>query len=369
MNFVDRHVLREARAQILERQGKYWEAIKQWSEDGKTPTALDVFLRHITHTSRDPRIMDAITNFLWRNLSFGRTWPKSAGVRVDKILPLLVAMSKLKLGVREKNMASVVPNRFLSKRLNLIAQIDTFRLVLQKQKSPTSEKDLVNILHRPDIDNALKLWALDHLSNNVLSILNDPTEPGILAAKLLQRYSALIKEVTSHKAPWKVPWICALFHIKEDGAHIQITPATFLHDALGTTKSSKSAGISGALLSHNEFGNILRRHLAGRLRAHIMVDRISSCPCVQFGSHENCHEGFPDTHQPYNSWFNQRVRFHLLRIMILDEFYSISQVDKFSSQISNQRYGPSLPLFRSSRLKLILMSPSLDGCYKRSRVP
>ena len=207
----------------------------------------------------------------------------------------------------------------------------------------------MKILYRPDIDNALKLWALDYLSDNVLSILDDPSEPGILAAKLLQRYSALIKEIISHKAPWKLPWICALFQIKEDGAHIRITPATFLNDAFGTTKSSQSADTSGALLSRNEFGNILRRHLEERLRTRIMVDCISSCPCVQFASHESCHEGSSDTHKPWNTRFNQRVRFHLLRIMILDEFYSISQVDKFSSRISNQRCGPSLPLFRSSR--------------------
>ena len=345
MDFVDRHGLREARAHVLERQGKYWEAINQWFEDNEATTALDVFLRHINHTSRDPRIMDVITNFLWQNLSFGRrAWPKSAGVRVNKIYPLLVAMSKQKLRVREKHMASVVHNRFLSKRLNLIAQTDIFMVVFQQPKSPTSVKDLVEILHRPDVDNALKLWALDYLSDNIFSILNDPSEPG-LAAKLLQWYFALIKEVVLHKAPWKLPWIYVLFLIKEDGEYIRITPATFLDDALKPTKSSQRAGISGALLSRNEFGNILRRHLAERLRTRITADRISSSPCVQFASHESCHKGFPDTHQPCNSRFNQRIQFHLLRIMILDELYSISKVDKFSYRISNQRYGPLLPLF------------------------
>ena len=120
MKFVDRHGLREARAHVLERQGKYWEAITQWFEDNKTPTALDVFLRHINHTSQDPRIMKAITTFLWQNLSFGRrAWPKGAVVRVNKIPPLLVAMSKQKLRVWEQNMASVIPNMFLSKATEL----------------------------------------------------------------------------------------------------------------------------------------------------------------------------------------------------------------------------------------------------------
>ena len=120
MDFVHQHGLRVARAHVLERQGKYWEAIKQWFEDSETPTALDVFLRHINHTSQDSRIMNAITNFLWRNLSFGRrVWPKSTGVRINKILPLLLSMSKQKLRVGGKNMASVVPVMFFKKATKL----------------------------------------------------------------------------------------------------------------------------------------------------------------------------------------------------------------------------------------------------------
>jgi hypothetical protein len=120
MVFVVQHDLREARAHLLEREGKYWEAIQQWFEDGQAPAALDVYLRNIDNASRDPSIMNAITRFLWRYLSFGlRTWPKSAGVRVNKILTLLGEMSKQKLRVWEKNMASV-SNMLLAKRLNFI---------------------------------------------------------------------------------------------------------------------------------------------------------------------------------------------------------------------------------------------------------
>jgi hypothetical protein len=105
----------------LERQGKYLEAVEQWFEDNQAPTALDVCLRNIDNTSRDPRIMNILTGFLWRNLSFGlRTWPKNAGARVDKVLTLLGAISKQNLRVCEKNMASV-PNMLLAKWLNLIA--------------------------------------------------------------------------------------------------------------------------------------------------------------------------------------------------------------------------------------------------------
>jgi hypothetical protein len=71
--------------------------------------------------------------------------------------------------------------------------------------------------------------------------------------------------------------------IKEDGAHIRITPATFFDNAfVGITKNSQSTNVSGPLLSRDEFGNILRWHLSERLRTRlrtrITVDRISPCP-------------------------------------------------------------------------------------------
>jgi hypothetical protein len=119
MDFIVQRKLRTAGAYLLERQGQYWEAIQQWLEGNQVPAAMDVHLRHIDDASRDPRIMNALTSFLWRHLSFGlRTWPKSAGVRVDKILELLGALSKQNLGTSEKNMASV-SNMLLAKRLNL----------------------------------------------------------------------------------------------------------------------------------------------------------------------------------------------------------------------------------------------------------
>lgn len=120
MDFIVQRNLRAARAYLLEKQGKYWEAIQQWLEDSQVPSAMDVHLRHIDDASRDPRIMNALTNFLWRHLSFGlRTWPKSAGVRVGKIRELLGALSKQNLVTSEKNMASV-SNMLLVKKLNLV---------------------------------------------------------------------------------------------------------------------------------------------------------------------------------------------------------------------------------------------------------
>jgi hypothetical protein len=223
--------------------------------------------------------------------------------------------------------------------------MDIFKLILKKPRSPTIEKDLVEILYRPGLDSALKLLTLDYLFDNGLSIVNETFETGAIpAVKLFWWYSALVREVALHKDPWKAPWICTLFQIKEDGALIRITPATFLDEAFGTTIKFQS-DVSGACLSHREFGNNLKRLLSERLRTRVLVDHISPNPYIHLASHESCHEVFANSRQLCNNRFNQRVQFQLLRIIILDNLYSVNRVDKFSTRISTQRYAPSLSIF------------------------
>ena len=107
MAFVDLHDLKAARAPVLERQGRYGEMIKQCFEDDQAPVAFDVFLRHIGSTSRDAAILNTITNFLWRYLSFGRrTWKKCAGVPMSKVVALLGEVLNQNLGERDYNMVS-----------------------------------------------------------------------------------------------------------------------------------------------------------------------------------------------------------------------------------------------------------------------
>ena len=108
MAFAVQEDLRPARVLILERQGKYGEAIKQYFEDDQVKSALDVFLRHIKYTSRDAGILDVIMTLLWRHLSFDRrTWKKSTGVQSNKILTLLDAILDQNLGKRESYIVSV----------------------------------------------------------------------------------------------------------------------------------------------------------------------------------------------------------------------------------------------------------------------
>ena len=108
MAFVDQHNIKAARALVLERLGRYGEAIKQHFEDEQAPNALDLFLRHIQSTSRDAAILDTIIRFLWRYLSFGRrTWKKCAGVPMNKVVSLLGEALNQNLGKSEYNVVSI----------------------------------------------------------------------------------------------------------------------------------------------------------------------------------------------------------------------------------------------------------------------
>ena len=350
MAFVVQEGLRPARAPILERQGKYGEAIKQYFEDDQVTSALDVFLRHIKYTSRDARIMDIIMTFLWRHLSFGRrTWKKSTGVQSEKILKLLDAILDENLGKRENYMASV-PYMPVEGLLTLIAQINAFGLILRKYRSPTPQNDLVKLLlNHHGLDKAIELLALDYLFDDLGTILDcSSRSDAITALRLLHRYSALIREVASNKTPSKLPWVCALFQVKEHGGQIRMMPATFLYEGSAITKNLQSTDHPEVLLSRVEFGDNLRTQLSERLHKHVMkADSISSglsifdpgVLCAPRGSDGKRHEGCSASHQVGDRWFSQRLRFHLLRIMILDNLHVISRVDNFNSRLHGQRCG------------------------------
>ena len=356
MAFVVQEGLRPARAPILERQEKYGEAIKQYFEDDQATSALDVFLRHIKYTSRDAGILDIIMTFLWRHLSFGRrTWKRTMGVQSNRILMLLDAILDQNLGERESSMASL-PYMLVEDSLTLTAQANAFGLILRKYRSPTSENDLVKfLLNHHGLDKAIELLALDYLFDHLRPILDcSSRSDAISAMRLFHRYSALMKEVASNKTPWKLPWVCALFQVKEHGGQIRMMPTTFLYEGFTITKNSQSTDCHEVLLSRVEFGDTLRRLLSERLRTRVMNgDSISSHlsifdPDVLRASHGfdgKRHEGYPASHQVNNSWFSQRLRFHLLRIMILDNLYVINRVDNFHSRIRGQRCGTPFSLF------------------------
>ena len=91
MEFAVEHDLGLTRAAMLERQGKYGEAVRQYLDEDKESEALDLALEHIVEVTRDVDAFNAIVEkFLWRHLSFGcRGWPDSVDIPFHKIDELL----------------------------------------------------------------------------------------------------------------------------------------------------------------------------------------------------------------------------------------------------------------------------------------
>lgn len=232
---------------------------------------------------------------------------------MNKVLKLLDAILDQNLGERENYMASV-PYRPVGVgiRSPLILQTNTFGLILWKFMSLTSQNNIVEfLLNHHGLDKAIGLLALDYLFEDLWPILNCSSRlDAILALRLFHWYSALIKEVASNKAPWKFPWVCVLFQVKEDSGQIRIMPATFLYEGSAVTKNSQSMDYPNVLLSQVEFGNNLRRLLSEHLHAHVMdVDGISSGLSIfdpgfisaSRWSNKKCHEGHSASYQVSDS--------------------------------------------------------------------
>ena len=232
----------------------------------------------------------------------------------------------------------------------LNAQISIFKFVLRKPGSPSHEMDRVNtLLNHGSLDQALQLLALDSLFDNRSSILKCFSRADAISAlRLFHRYSALVKEAASSKTPWKSPWLCTLFQFKKEGEHIRIVPETFLYERSAITQNSKPADKSGALLSQKKFGDNLRKLLSERLHArlveadNIITSRLSMLNPDMWCASDEKHHGDHAAPQPGHGWFSERVRFHLLRIIILDDLHSFSRIDNFHSRICAQRCGTLL---------------------------
>jgi hypothetical protein len=120
MEFVVEHDLGETRAILLEREGKYREAIKLYLDEDQEMGALDLALGHIGDVTQDTDAFNAIVRkFLWRHLSFGcRGWPESVEVPADKILTFLGILPQTGLDEREQKMVSGALAPFLFQRVH-----------------------------------------------------------------------------------------------------------------------------------------------------------------------------------------------------------------------------------------------------------
>lgn len=109
MEFVVEHDLGATRAVILERQGRYGEAVRQHLDEGQDSEALDLTLKHIDDVMQDLDAFDAIVEkFLWRYLSFGcRGWPEGARISSDGIFALLKEIRSVNLDNKDEKVMMV----------------------------------------------------------------------------------------------------------------------------------------------------------------------------------------------------------------------------------------------------------------------
>jgi len=220
-----------------------------------------------------------------------------------------------------------------------VIQLDVFKLVIQRPKSPHFEKGLANILRRDQGDKAVRLFALDCLFDDISIIVgNSPQHEAPSTLDLFHRYSLMVREVASERSPWEVPWFCALFQFKKkdgDGVRIDIRRGTFLFNHLQASKTLSDAG--GSMLL-GEFVRNMKRVLVDRLRTRTMkVDRVFAelslfNPYIRFVP-----RSLPGPRQDDGNWFNHRVQVHLQRIMILDTLCSIGPGGSPSARMKHQR--------------------------------
>jgi hypothetical protein len=221
-------------------------------------------------------------------------------------------------------------------------QVNVFKLVIQPPSSPAFEKSLVDILLRQNLNKAVKLFALDHLFDDISVIVrNTPQSKAMSILDLFRQYSLLMIETASEKIPLEVPWFRALFQFKKDGVRINLQPATFLFDNLHTNQAASGSGKSPLLLG--DFVKDLRRLLLDRLSTRtteedsIFASLSRFNPYIRFVPETNSLGNQQGSQRSDEIWFNHRIRVHLQRIMILDNLYSTNSVSSRTVSLRDQR--------------------------------
>ena len=219
-------------------------------------------------------------------------------------------------------------------------------------KSKTTQRILSNHVLRSESlkpNKALRLLALDFLFDEMSSALDVSSQAGTISSlELLYEYSRLIREAALDKAPWESPWLTTLFQFEKDGEGIQIRPETALYEDYMTRVPApdQSADLEepdAISLSREEFTRNLRMLLSERLRSRMTAKALILLglrlfdPCIQLILHGTCRGDHSASHQLDEEWFNRRARFHLLRIMILENLHAFDPLVDFRSRIWRQR--------------------------------
>jgi hypothetical protein len=121
MEFVVEHELGATRAVLLERQGKYGEAVRQYLDEGQESEALDLALQHIGDVTQNGDAFNAIVEkFLWRYLSFGcRGWTECASIPFAKIRALVKGIPVTNLNDRDRLMVRIAISVFEAEQTDL----------------------------------------------------------------------------------------------------------------------------------------------------------------------------------------------------------------------------------------------------------
>jgi hypothetical protein len=220
-------------------------------------------------------------------------------------------------------------------------QVNVFKLVIQPPSSPAFEKSLVDILQSQNLNKAVKPFALDRLFDDISVIVrNTPQSKAMSILDLFRQYSLMMIEAASEKIPWEVPWFRALFQFKKDGVRIDLQPATFLFDSLHT---NQAAGGSEKSLLLGDFVKNMRRLLLDRLSTRtteeerIFAGLSRFNPYIHFVPITNSLGNQPGSRRSDEIWFNDRIRVHLHRIMILDNLYGTNSASSRSVSTRDQR--------------------------------
>ena len=213
-----------------------------------------------------------------------------------------------------------------------------------------------NILRSESLgpEKAIRLLALDFLFDDVSSALDVSSQIGIVSSlELFYEYSVLMRDAALEKAPWDSSWLNTLFQFEKDGEGIRIRPESVLYEDYRTRApsnwSKELQEPRAVTMSREDFTHNLNLFLSERLKSRIgAMDRILANgpmslrlqlfdPCIELVLHRKCDDNHHAAHQLDESWFNRRARFHLQRIMILDNLYAFDPLCNFDSRIERQR--------------------------------
>jgi hypothetical protein len=198
---------------------------------------------------------------------------------------------------------------------------------------------------------AAALLCLDSLfkfSDDGLSQLESDSEDSALRSlDLFNHYARLMQRLSSHPSPWLVDSIMKLFAFSRAGEdNVEVRSGTFAyHVTRHGSLSDLATARQLAIVSNRRLLNCFRVALCGRLRkkVHCEESHFKNVnvfqPCLRLVATGRCYaqHNYAVAHDLDIKWFNRRVRFYLLQIMILHSIHIIPHPEEFLERINQRR--------------------------------